>query len=97
LILTYLVAFPSVNKYRKYVEFEADRFGLEMTQENEALAKMVSSWSTESKNRITEPSVFYMFFRASHPSDAERISFANEYFPWRNGKPLVYGKDFIKK
>jgi hypothetical protein len=29
-------------------------------------------------------------FRASHPTLAERIEFANSYRPWETGQPLTY-------
>lgn len=75
----YLIALPPVNLFRQHVEFEADRFGLELTHENEALVEMASSWTTKSKLRMPDPSRFFMLFRSSHPSDADRITFANEY------------------
>lgn len=75
----YLIALPPVNLFRQHVEFEADRYGLELTRENEVLAEMVSSWTTGSKLRVPDPSLFFMLFRSSHPSDATRISFANEF------------------
>ena len=34
-------------------------------------------------------------FRLDHPSLGDRITFANEYHPWDEGKPSVYG-DWIK-
>ena len=34
-------------------------------------------------------------FRLDHPSLGDRITFANEYHPWADGKPLIYG-DRIK-
>ena len=70
---------PPVNAFRQHVEFEADRYGLELTHENEVLAEMVSSWTAKSNLRMPNPSLFFMLFRSSHPSDATRISFANEY------------------
>ena len=77
--IMYLFALPPVNMFRQHVEFEADRFGLELTHENEVLAEMVSSWTAKSNLRMPNPSLFFMLFRSSHPSDATRISFANEY------------------
>lgn len=77
--IMFFIALPPVNMFRQHVEFEADRYGLELTHENEVLAEMVSSWTTESKLRMPDPSLFFMLFRSSHPSDATRISFANEY------------------
>lgn len=77
----YLVALPPINTFRQHVEFEADRYGLELTHENRVLAEMASSWTTRSKLRMPDPSLFFMLFRSSHPSDAARISFANEFQP----------------
>lgn len=75
----FLIALPPVNLFRQHVEFEADRYGLELTHENKALAEMAASWSAESKLRMPTPSLFFMLFRSSHPSDATRITFASEY------------------
>lgn len=77
--IMFLIALPPINMFRQHVEFEADRYGLELTHENQALAEMVSSWTTESKLRMPNPSLFFMLFRSSHPSDATRISFANKF------------------
>lgn len=76
--IMYLIALPPINIFRQHVEFEADRFGLELTHENKAFTEMVSSWAAESKLHTANPSRFFMLFRSSHPSDATRISFANE-------------------
>lgn len=75
----FLIALPPINRFRQHVELEADRYGLELTHENVVLAKMVSSWTAKSNLRMPNPSLFFMLFRSSHPSDATRISFANEY------------------
>ena len=77
--IMFLIALPPTNMFRQQVEFEADRYGLDFTHENKALAEMVSHWTTESKLRVPNPSLFFMLFRSSHPSDATRIAFANEY------------------
>lgn len=79
--LIYLIALPPINIFRQHVEFEADRYGLELTHENRVLAEMVSSWTTESNTRVPNPSLFFVLFRSSHPSDATRIAFANEFRP----------------
>jgi hypothetical protein len=36
--------------------------------------------------------MLYTLLRASHPSLAERIEFANAYRPWEQGEPLRYGR-----
>lgn len=75
----FLIALPPVNMFRQHVEFEADRYGLELAGDKKALAEMVSSWTAKSKLRVPDPSLFFMLFRSSHPSDTTRIAFANEY------------------
>ena len=90
----YLCVLPPLNAFRQHVEFEADRFGLELNHDNEALARIVSSWTTASNQRVPEPNGFFMTFRSSHPSDGQRIRFANAYHPWRDGAPLEYGARF---
>jgi len=62
--------------------------------ENATQARMTASWASE-KSRVPEWGPFFQLFRASHPSDAERIRLANTYHPWLEGKPLVYSKDFV--
>ncbi len=79
--IMFLIALPPINMFRQNVEFEADRYGLELTHENKVLAEMVSSWTADSKLRVPNPSLFFMLFRSSHPSDTTRISFANESAP----------------
>lgn len=90
----YVAALPPVNAFRQHVELEADRFALELTRENATQARMTASWASE-KVRVPEWSPFFQLFRASHPSDAERIRLANTYHPWLEGKPLVYSKDIV--
>ncbi len=79
--IMYLIALPPINMFRQHVELEADRYGLERTHQNQVLAEMVSNWTTKSRYRVPNPSLFFMLFRSSHPSDATRISFANEFQP----------------
>ncbi|MGD9590627.1 MAG: M48 family metalloprotease [Pyrinomonadaceae bacterium] len=79
--IMYLSALPPVNMFRQHVEFEADRFGLELTHESRVLTEMASSWTTSSTIHVPDPSPFFMLFRSSHPSDAARITFANEFVP----------------
>jgi Zn-dependent protease with chaperone function len=92
----YLMVLPPVNAFRQHVEFEADRYALELTRDNLAQAQMLASWAS-GKGRVTEWSSFFKLFRASHPSDTTRIQFSNTYHPWLEGKPLVYVRDFASE
>jgi STE24 endopeptidase len=89
----YLVALPPVNAFRQHVELEADRFALELNRNNETQSQMIASWAGQ-KGNVSEWNTFFKFFRASHPSLATRITLSNNYQPWKDGKPLVYERDF---
>ncbi|HEY2068170.1 MAG TPA: M48 family metalloprotease [Rhizomicrobium sp.] len=92
LILTafWLCALPLFNLYARSIEHEADRFGLELTHENDGMALNEAGYITRDHDS-PDWDTFFLIFRATHPSDAERIRFANSYHPWAEGKPLVYG------
>jgi hypothetical protein len=42
---------------------------------------------------VADWDTFFVIFRATHPSNAERIRFGNTYHPWDEGKPLAYAGD----
>ena len=42
------------------------------------------------------PGPLVKVWRADHPPVGERISFTNEYHPWREGAPLRYASRFRK-
>ena len=80
---------PFFNLLARHIELEADRFGLELTHQNQAAAmtfvrdaqtSLAPDWGT-----------FFLVFQADHPSIRTRIEFANSYKPWEQGVPLVYG------
>ena len=95
LTLVYVTAEPVFLAYARHVEFEADRFGLEITQDNNAAATALVK-DTQLAPIASNPDWFATVFRENHPSIADRIEFANTYHPWLEGKPLVYGDDFTK-
>lgn len=85
-----LVVSPGLMAFQRSVEHEADRFGLEITRNNEAAATAFVKLGTESLG-LPEPGWLERTFRMSHPSLADRINFANDYHPWADGQPPVYG------
>lgn len=85
----WLCALPGFNYFARHIESEADRFGLELSHQNRAVAQLFASWMQKGE----EPpdwDRFFTVFRATHPSNAARIRFANEYHPWSEGKAGVY-------
>lgn len=86
----YLAILPAYNWEARHIEFEADRFGLELSHQNRAAAELFASW-IKSGGAPADYDWFFTTFRGTHPSLAERIRFANTYKPWETGAPLVYG------
>jgi Zn-dependent protease with chaperone function len=84
----WLAVLPGFNAFARSIEHEADRFGLELTHTNRANAELYASWA---KGYSAEYDWFFYLFRATHPSLADRIRFANTYKPWERGEKLVYG------
>jgi STE24 endopeptidase len=91
-LLTFLwLAFvPEFNLISRHIEHEADRFGIELTHQNHAAA-MVFADDVQSGRVVPAWDTFFFIFRATHPSVANRIEFANTYKPWEQGNRLVYG------
>jgi len=91
--LVSLVATPLMLAYTRHQEHEADRFGLELTQNNRAAALTFVRLQQENLG-VPRPGLWYMLWRGSHPSVGDRVDFANQYRPWAEGKPLRYGRLF---
>ena len=77
--------------YSRWQEREADRFALELTRDNRAAAEAFVALQTENLSN-PRPGPVYRFFRASHPSIAQRIEMCNRYRPWETGEPMRYGE-----
>jgi Zn-dependent protease with chaperone function len=92
--LVSLVTTPITNAISRHIEHEADRFGLEITRDNHAAASTFLKRNKEAMG-VPYPGWLERVFRLDHPSLGDRITFANDYHPWEEGKPLVYG-DRIK-
>ena len=88
-----LVVTPIELAFTRYVEHEADRFGLEITQTNHSAGTAFVKLQQDALAN-PRPGLLYKIFRESHPPLGERIEFVNEYHPWITGQPLVYGGKF---
>ncbi len=84
---------PAVSAFSRHQEHEADRFALEITQNNQAAASAFVSLQQQNLT-VPFPSRLYVLWRGSHPPLGERVSFANHYRPWEHGEPLRYGHLF---
>ncbi|MBI2742407.1 MAG: M48 family metallopeptidase [Chlamydiales bacterium] len=96
LLLTSLFMFltsPLDNAISRCMEHEADRFGLEITQNNQAAGEAFLALQHQNLAN-PRPGALYRFWRCSHPPLSERVDFCNSYCPWKSGQPLEYGKYF---
>jgi Zn-dependent protease with chaperone function len=91
-----LFVMPVGLAFSRHVEHEADRFGLEITKDNEAAAKSFVALQKENLG-VPRPNWLYEIWRGSHPSLGDRIDFCNGYRPWDTGEPLRYGYLFRSK
>jgi len=88
-----LVLAPVMQATSRYHEHEADRFGLELTQNGRAAATSFVELQQQNLS-VPRPDWLYVFWRASHPTLGDRIDFCNTYHPWADNRPLVYGSRF---
>ena len=80
------VAQPMTNSFSRYMEHEADQFGLEVTQLSDAGARAFIKLGAGNKSN-PEPNSLIKAFVYTHPPLIERIRYALEYHPWTEGKP----------
>ncbi|MEO8366555.1 MAG: M48 family metalloprotease [Pseudoxanthomonas sp.] len=86
---------PAITTYRRHVEFEADRFGLEFNKDNQALIEIMRVDAT-SNPMLLKYTPITKYFRATHPDISTRIEFAQTYQPWLHNQPMVY-KQYFKE
>jgi Zn-dependent protease with chaperone function len=84
---------PAALGFSRWMEHEADRFGLELTQDNRAAALAFVKLQ-QSNLSHPRPGPLFVWWRGSHPPLGARIDFANAYRPWEHGEPLRYEERF---
>ena len=88
-----LVLTPVGYAYSRYQEHEADRFGLEITRNNQAAALSFAKLQEQNLSN-PHPGSLHKIWRATHPPLGERIDFLNRYRPWEQGLPSKYERYF---
>jgi len=94
-LLFFFITAPLSNAFSRYLECEADSFGLEVTQNNHAAATAFVKLQQENLGNPT-PGPLFVFWRATHPPLAQRVEYCNTYQPWKEGKPLQF-QSYIHK
>ena len=84
---------PIFMTYSRYQEHEADRFGLELTQNNRPAATAFAKLQQENLGN-PRPGWVYKLWRAGHPTLGDRIDFCNAYKPWETGEAMKYAHMF---
>ncbi len=87
------IASPLSNAISRCMEHEADRFGLEITHDNQAAGEAFVFLQQQNLAN-PYPGKLFQFFRCTHPPLGERVAFCNSYCPWNQDQPLKYGKHF---
>jgi Zn-dependent protease with chaperone function len=90
LSVSWFAVSPAFNLFSRHIEHEADRFGLELTHENRAMGEIFANEIAQ-HDELADWDPFFLVFRATHPSNVDRVRFADAYRPWERGEPLVYG------
>jgi STE24 endopeptidase len=90
-----LVVTPAPLAFTRYIEHEADRFALEITQTNHSAGTAFVKLQQDALGNPW-PGPLFTLWRASHPALGERIEFSNAYHPWREGASLRYEALFGK-
>jgi Zn-dependent protease with chaperone function len=95
LLMTFfsLLTTPLSNYVSRYMEREADRFGLEITEDNQAAAEAFIVLQKKNLGN-PRPGPVFTFWRSTHPSLGSRIDFANSYCPWKRDEPSKYSDLF---
>jgi Zn-dependent protease with chaperone function len=88
-----LAASPAALALSRWQEHEADRFGLEITRDNNAAGRAFVRLQVDNL-AVPRTGLLFHLWRGSHPDLADRIEFANRYSPWLRGQPLRYGDRF---
>ena len=95
-LLLSFVTEPVGATFSRYLEHEADRYGLEVTHglvpESSQMAASSFQKMGEKVYSYPHPNALLVFWDYDHPPVDERLKFALEYRPWDEGKATRYVK-----
>jgi Zn-dependent protease with chaperone function len=80
-LFSFLIA-PGALALSRHHERAADRFGLDLTRDNQAAASAMVALQRQNL-AVPRPGLLYKIFRSSHPPIGERVDFINAYRPTR--------------
>ncbi|HEV2990257.1 MAG TPA: M48 family metalloprotease, partial [Candidatus Angelobacter sp.] len=87
---------PISNTVSRYIEHQADIYGLEVTHGIIPNSQEVAAQSFQKLGELSldypYPSRWVVLWYYDHPAIADRLRFAREYDPWRQGPAPKYAK-----
>ena len=96
LSLLFFVASPVANGFSRYLEHQADQYGLEVTHGLTPDSAQVAAQAFQVLGEVDlsdpDPNPLNVFLYYTHPPISERVKFCLTYDPWRNGG----GGEFVK-
>jgi STE24 endopeptidase len=87
-IWTFLAS-PVLMAVQRHIELRADKFAIELTRDNTAITRFYVREAAATPQRVQDFYWFFETFRATHPSNAERVRLAMTYKPWETGEQGV--------
>jgi Zn-dependent protease with chaperone function len=90
------LASPAFNGFSRYIEHQADQYGLEVTHGLIPNSSQVAARSFQILGEVDlgdpDPNPFIRFWLYNHPPLTERVQFALTYNPWAEGKQPEFVK-----
>jgi STE24 endopeptidase len=94
-VLTF-VSMPIDSAISRYMEHQADVYGLEVTHGINENSPEVAAWSFQKLGEKSldypQPNPFYVFWTYSHPTIYDRLNYALRYRPWEQHRPFQFVK-----
>ncbi len=80
MMLFLLLQSPIENTISRYLEYRADRYGLQLTRLNDATALLMKGFAERDLADPNPPALLHFWF-GSHPTLTQRITFARDFVP----------------
>jgi Zn-dependent protease with chaperone function len=90
------VSMPVDSAISRYMEHQADVYGLEVTHGINQDSPEVAAWSFQKLGEKSldypNPNPLYVFWAYSHPTIADRLNYSLRYRPWEQHHPMQFVK-----
>lgn len=87
---------PVTNAYSRYLEHQADLYGLEVIHGIVPNPNQVAAQGFQALGEVylsyPNPNPLLVFWTYNHPAEGDRLNFVLHYRPWEEGKPVKFVK-----